>query len=312
MVVAETERDPPREDDHQLWSMGAVTRHTGIGEHTLRAWERRFGFPTPTRLPSGHRRYTADQVRRLALVNAALSRGHRAGDVVPLPEARLEALLRESAALAPSPVSAAGGGWLEAVLEGSRNLDRRAIAATLHREAATMGVSAFLRRRVAPLLETVGAEWATGRLGIRHEHLLTEVLDDVLHRLREPLEAGGRGRPVVLASLPGELHSLGLQVAALTVLAAGRRVALLGPNLPPDEIASAAVSLAAAGVGVSVSVAADPDETARRVGELRAQLPEEMRLWLGGAGAAKAPGLPSGVTVLATLDDLERVLAELP
>jgi DNA-binding transcriptional MerR regulator len=293
--------------------MGAVTRHTGVGEHTLRAWERRFGFPRPTRLASGHRRYTADQVRRLTLINTALSRGYRAGDVVPLTEARLEALLKESAALAPSsPEPAAGGGWLEAVLDGARNLDRRAIAATLHREAAAMGVSAFVRHRVAPLLESVGAEWATGRLGIRHEHLLTEVVHDVLHGLREPLEAGARGRPVVLASLPGELHSLGLQVAALAVLAAGRRVVLLGPNLPPDEIASAAVSLAAVGVGLSVSVAAEPSETARRTGELRAMLPGKMRLWLGGGGAAGLEGLPSGVSVLATLDDLERELAELP
>lgn len=294
--------------------MGAVTRHTGIGEHTLRAWERRFGFPRPTRLPSGHRRYPADQVRRLALVNAALGRGYRAGDVVPLPEGRLEALLRESAALAPSPPPGvvAGGGWLQAVLDAARELDRRAIAAILHRDAVTMGASAFLRRRVAPLLEMVGDEWEAGRLGIRHEHLLTEVVDDLLRGLREPLEAGARGRPVVLGSLPGELHSLGLHVAALTVVAAGRRVALLGPNLPPDEIASAARSLAAAGVGVSVSVAADPAETSRRVVELRAKLPEEMRLWLGGAGAARLEGLPEGVSTLATLDDLERELAELP
>ena len=41
-----------KDSEAQLWPMGAVARRTGIGEHTLRAWERRFGFPAPHRLES--------------------------------------------------------------------------------------------------------------------------------------------------------------------------------------------------------------------------------------------------------------------
>ena len=70
--------------NRQLWPMGAVTRRTGISEHTLRAWERRFGFPTPVRLASGHRRYSSEQVRHLLMIAKALEAGHRAGDIVPM------------------------------------------------------------------------------------------------------------------------------------------------------------------------------------------------------------------------------------
>ena len=76
------------DEDPQLWPMGAVTRRTGIGEHTLRAWERKFGFPSPVRLESGHRRYPVEQVQRLLLIDTALNAGYRAGDVVPLAEGR--------------------------------------------------------------------------------------------------------------------------------------------------------------------------------------------------------------------------------
>ena len=38
--------------------MRDVVEQTGIGEATLRAWEQRYGFPEPHRLPSGHRRST--------------------------------------------------------------------------------------------------------------------------------------------------------------------------------------------------------------------------------------------------------------
>ena len=42
-----------------------VARRTGIAAPTLRMWESRYGFPLPGRLPSGHRRYSADDVERL-------------------------------------------------------------------------------------------------------------------------------------------------------------------------------------------------------------------------------------------------------
>jgi DICT domain-containing protein len=43
-------------------SIREVARETGVSEGTLRMWETRYGFPEPLRLPSGHRRYTTDQI----------------------------------------------------------------------------------------------------------------------------------------------------------------------------------------------------------------------------------------------------------
>ncbi len=40
-------------------TMGEVSAQTGVEAPTLRMWEQRHGFPTPHRLPSGHRRYSA-------------------------------------------------------------------------------------------------------------------------------------------------------------------------------------------------------------------------------------------------------------
>jgi len=45
-----------------------VVERTGVGEATLRAWERRYDFPAPVRLPSGHRRYTESDVERVRQV----------------------------------------------------------------------------------------------------------------------------------------------------------------------------------------------------------------------------------------------------
>src|ERR1700743_603163 len=56
-------------------SIGDVVAATGVGEATLRAWERRFGFPTPRREPSGHRRYSRDEVERIRAVVRERDRG---------------------------------------------------------------------------------------------------------------------------------------------------------------------------------------------------------------------------------------------
>lgn len=38
-------------------TIGDLVQRTGVSEATLRVWERRHDFPSPERLPSGHRRY---------------------------------------------------------------------------------------------------------------------------------------------------------------------------------------------------------------------------------------------------------------
>ena len=56
-------------------SIGDVVEATGLGEATLRAWERRYGFPVPSREPSGHRRYSVEDVERLLRVVEERDRG---------------------------------------------------------------------------------------------------------------------------------------------------------------------------------------------------------------------------------------------
>ncbi len=82
-------------------SIREVARETGVSEGTLRMWETRYGFPEPLRLPSGHRRYTADQIVQVRQVardrEAGLSMKaaiDRAREVASAPEVSIFAGLR--------------------------------------------------------------------------------------------------------------------------------------------------------------------------------------------------------------------------
>jgi MerR family transcriptional regulator, light-induced transcriptional regulator len=52
-----------------------VARRTGVASATLRAWESRYGFPVPRRLPGGHRRYSEADCEAVAEVVRARQEG---------------------------------------------------------------------------------------------------------------------------------------------------------------------------------------------------------------------------------------------
>ena len=58
-------------------TIGTVAEQTGVSVPVLRSWEQRHGFPTATRLPSGHRRYTQQDVDAIIQVGRSATPGCR-------------------------------------------------------------------------------------------------------------------------------------------------------------------------------------------------------------------------------------------
>ena len=82
-----------------------VSIRTGLPMDTLRAWERRYGFPKPQRRPGSNRRlYAEADVERLVAMARTIDRGYRIGDVVGMPLRELIRLAaeNENAARLPS------------------------------------------------------------------------------------------------------------------------------------------------------------------------------------------------------------------
>ena len=286
-------------------SIGALSRATGIPVETLRTWESRYGFPVPERRPSGHRVYPLSVVPRLGRIAEALARGHRARQVVPASERDLQQLLAAAhtapAAAASAPIFPDNGEVAEILrLVDSFQSDR--LTHALLSASARLGPLAFLETVAAPLLAAVGDAWEKGRLQVRHEHFVSERLGDVLRSLRLPLEERANGPLVVLSTLPGETHGLGLQMAALVVAFAGCRVLHLGTETPLPDMVSLTRDLGARALALSVSASSRKPRTAAGVRRLRETLPRRTALLVGGEGAP----LPSpGVQVFTDLQGLD-------
>ena len=297
---------PEKEPSAARLSIGALSRATSIPVETLRTWESRYGFPVPERLPSGHRLYPLATVPRLRRIAEALARGHRARQVVGATDDDLQKLLAapgrgpDTARPASGAVPADNVSQLLALVEA---FDSERLTHALFSASARMGPLPFLERVAAPLLREVGEGWASGHLEVRHEHFVSERLGDVLRSLRLPIEERASGPLVGFATLPGEAHGLGLQMAALAVAAAGCRVLYLGTETPEGDIVSLARDLAARAVAVSVSAGGGKARAGTALRRLRAALPRRCALLVGGEGA---PALLHGAYVFRDLASLDR------
>ncbi|MEO5763255.1 MAG: B12-binding domain-containing protein [Vicinamibacteria bacterium] len=292
----------PRTDqdsDRPYLSIGGLSRSTGVSIETLRTWELRYGFPRSVRKPSGHRQFEIGHVDRIRRIVRALELGFRAGEVVPASDQTLQDLLSTLPDQAVT-LSVAPPQNPKAVLELVRNFDGDRLMRSLHSALAHQDPVAYVETRIAPCLEAVGAAWAAGELEIAHEHFASERISDVLRETRLRFEETANGPFVVLATVPGESHGLGLQITALVLSSVGLRVLSLGTEVPVKETAALAIRNSAVAVGISVS-AATRNTAPEALTRLRAHLPRKIELILGGSGA---PATLKGAKILTDLQAL--------
>ena len=297
---------PELREGEQLLSIGELAEAGGMSPEQVRMWERRYGRPTAIRLPSGHRRYPESMIPWLRRIGEALSRGHRPHQVLRLSDEDLDKLLA-----VPEPEPPASHRALDKVLAALRAYDPGALRRWVRELSAESSSLELVRDHLSPLLVRIGEQWRDGLIDVGHEHLPSEVLEDELRQLRQrhPITAS---RPrVLLATLAGEHHGLGLQMSALVAAARGLRVNVLGTNTPLGEIQAVAGATRADVVGISVSLNSSNLETEQRLRALRDLLSPDVRLVVGGEGVRTLRQGPRGIDRLASIDAWDELLAQL-
>lgn len=294
----------PRSEPAGLIPIGEAERRSGVAKETLRVWERRYGFPSPVRDAAGDRLYTAEDVEKLRLMKTLIDHGDRPARLAPLSREDLVARL-----LTPSPANdGQAGAWVEDALDRLRRHDVDGLRELMQSAIYAQGLARFVQDNVATLTRAVGEAWIGGRLQVYEEHLFTEQLVRILRGALDGLPRPAAARPrVLLTTLPGEPHALGLLMAEC-LLALGRaRCLSLGAETPPAEVVAAARAHGADVVAVSFSAMVPAEAARRAAADLRAALPPETELWAGGASAAHVGPAP-GVRTLPNLPDIPEAL----
>ena len=190
--------------------ISAVERETGLSKDTLRMWERRYGFPLPSRDQFGDRLYPQQQVEKLRLIRRLMDQGFRPGRIIAEP---YQALLEMSNGLV-SHQTEDEIDFLQDLLTLVSEHRVPEFRAALQGRIQNMGLRRFILDLAAPLTRAVGEAWFRGDLAVFEEHLFTEVMQNLLRKwIGEARSSEQRAPRILLTTFPNELHGLGLLMA---------------------------------------------------------------------------------------------------
>ncbi len=232
-----------------------VAELTGVPQATLRAWERRYGIPTPSRTDSGYRLYGDAQVAEVLTMRRLCESGLAAS------EAAKEARATRRQAAAPPPVRTKASPPLGAVADrilaavvafDEHSLDRELMGLLLAGAPPDT-----VEEALVPAMRRIGQLWHDGELSVAQEHMASahvgRFLRDVLH-LGQPTASERR---VVMACFAEEQHEFGLLLAATWISAWGLHPIVLGQRVPPAAIAEAVAGFRPRLVALSLTVPLD-------------------------------------------------------
>lgn len=294
-------------------NIAVAERETGLGKDTLRVWERRYGFPRPLRDAHGDRLYPGDQIIRLRLMKQLLDRGYRPGKVAAATEEELQgwvAGIQETAPPDEGPPQT--DTFQQELLRGLRGHAPAVVRNLLARRLAQDGLESFILDFLPVMNAAVGDAWASGQLAIFEEHFYTEQLKSLLRQAILALPHGTGAPKVLLTTVPGEQHVLGLLMVEALLAMRGVATVSLGTETPLHEIAAAAAAHRADIVALSFSIAFPQRQLVPLLKELRSALPAAAILWVGGGGTARLQAALPGVERLEGLADIQRLLDAYP
>ena len=239
---------------------------TGVPEHTLRAWERRYSLLSPSRTASGYRNYDEETLSRITAMHELVQAGWapRAAAIEVEHHPRLDG---------------AGVDPHAELISAAAALDSSGVARLIEERFAHTGFETVVDRWLMPALHRIGQEWSEGRMSVAAEHLVSNVVMRRLSAFYEAVGRGQSGRPVLIGAPPGVDHQIGLMAFAVAARRAGLPTIYLGAQVPLPAWREGATK-SGAWVAVTTVPRSRDVARARRVVECLGE--ENLPVWVGG------------------------------
>lgn len=233
-------------------SVKTICKLTGINEHTLRAWERRYQIVQPDRLENGRRVYSLDDLEKLKLINKLLGHGFLIGHISTYTDRELTQLLQEINHRHPGSGSAAGSGHRTRalVLEALSSLELLKLQKVLEKSQIEFGVRFIIYEVCLPLLSHLDEMVDGGDLQFAHFQTMHQVLHHHLLQTYYALSTSLHPkklltRSFVATAVKGGKLELETLMASMICALNEFPVHFFDRGLEPDSLASAVSTIEA-------------------------------------------------------------------
>ena len=274
----------------KLYTIGTVSKLTGVGAITLRAWERRHGLIQPVRKESGHRLFTRHHIDQINRITSLTQQGLRISQISP------EMLETETNA-EPGRESDSWSDYLNSMIAAIIDFNEDRLEEIYTEALSLYPIGTVTRNLLTPLLIELGLRWVSNEGSIAEEHFFAFYLRNKIGaRYHHRPRGQNKGPRLLIAGLPGEHHDIGLLLFALTAYDAGYQVIPLGANMPLDELAYVANKKNCSAILLAGAI--EPSDKT-----LSKDLPKLVR-------TVKMPVLVGGVSSIYACDAINRAGAE--
>lgn len=272
-------------DNSPKFRIVEAAERAGVSAATLRAWERRYGIPTPARTRTGYRLYSDNDLQALSRMKNLVENGLAANEAAE--QVRAEQRGRRKATLPDAER------LKERLLDAACEFDGPTLERVLVEVTRAYSAADAVRVVLHPTMVQMGLRWADGSADIAHEHWLTQRLRAFIASMLANMRARATRGVAIVACFPDEDHDVGCYVLAVHLASLGFRPVVLGAKTPPSALAFAVRDLDPA--IVCLSLTNPPTAADKRALTAYRTACRGRPLWLGGSGIAKLGKLPRGV-----------------
>lgn len=228
-----------------LYPMKKVIERTGLSDHVIRVWERRYQAVSPKRTETKRRTYTEDDIAKLQFLKILTDSGHSIRNIAHMSIEMLSKLVVLENQKNAKPVIVENellpvDTLIDNCLSFIKNFDSYELENVIRFAERTMSLDSYLIEFIDVLLVRIGTEWEKGNIKISHEHLASAVIRKFLAVKLSEINPEEAKSSIVFTTPAGQFHEMGVLISALLAAQRGIRSIFLGPNLPAKDIAYSA------------------------------------------------------------------------
>lgn len=237
------------------YTIQMASKISGVGVHTIRAWEKRYQAIVPTRDEVGHRVYSKEDVEKLILLSELCLLGFTISKIAGMSILELKEQLKElgkkdealhslDLTLIKDKTEINPDEALMILRLALKTYKLDVISLELSKIKILLSTRDFVFKIISPLMSELGKAVANGEYSISQEHAMSAIVRFHIGHLLYRYQEGFKNRPTfIICGIEGDLHEFGLLQAALLCQNYEYNVLYLGPDLPAEALLDTVKSL---------------------------------------------------------------------
>lgn len=289
-----------------MYSIKELEKLSGIKAHTLRMWERRYNILEPHRTDTNIRYYDETQLVRLLNVKTLISNNWKISKIGKLSDQELKnEVEKASSAYDHHQYESQINGLLQFTL----NYNEKEFSRLLDQSVKELGLAKTVVNIIYPYLYKIGVMWRVDNVMPVQEHFASNLIRQKLLAAIDQLGTDFKKEEKFMLFLPEyEYHEISLLLCNYVLRDRGFQTFYFGSNVPFDNVIYGQKTIKPDYLFLFMVTPREKERAIEYLNKLSREFKGKRIFIAGKYVESLKQGLPSNITFLSSVDDLEAQL----